>query len=253
MPAPPLSNDFDGGTAGATISTGNSGGASGDAWTDITIGGSAALIYDGAHPHSVPLAMKPTQPASSAQACAGWSGLGSLTADVFFRTILYLTAYPPASNTRFFRCFSFALADCCHLAFGSPGGPNSGLVMAMLPAGTTIAAATGAVQIALNQLVRVEWRIKASTTAGEIEWRLYNSADAAIASFDDTKTVLNQVLAANLDRADFGAVGPDQSSYSFWMDDISVSTVGWIGPAASGVEIGRYDLSKFPKQILARS
>lgn len=225
---PPLlrSNNFEGGANGATIATSDAG--SGDPWNVVSIGAGGALTYDTTHVKTGSTkAGKVVMPASAVQIVSGWNALGSLTVSTYFRAYLYLTAYPASFNTRFFRCYNAALFDCAHLGFGSPGGPNPGALMAFNAAGAQIAGSVGAVQIPLNQLVRVEWRVKASTTVGEIEWWLFK--DPVSSTPDETKLVTGQVLAANLDRTDYFGVGPDQPSYTFWMDDIAISVVGQIG------------------------
>jgi hypothetical protein len=91
---------------------------------------------------------------------------------------------------------------------------------------------SGTVAITLSQWVRIEWRVVSSTTVGESEWWLYNTADAPIDSFDDHVATTGLVLGANTDGIRFGpttANGPN--SFVCWMDDVAVSTRGQIGPS----------------------
>jgi len=225
MAAPPLSNNFNAGTQGATIAATDTG--SGNQWDSVQIGASGALIYDNAHVYTGAEAGKVTQPATAVQISSTWSGLGSLTANTYFRSYFYFTAYPASFNINFFRAYNAALGNSCTFTLGSPGGPSAGLLWALNAAGTQIAASLGTVQVSLNQLVRIEWRVLSSTTVGEFEWRLFNTADSTTA--DQTMNATGQVLAANTDRVDFFAISGDQPSYSWWQDDIAVSTTGWIG------------------------
>jgi hypothetical protein len=106
---------------------------------------------------------------------------------------------------------------------------SGGFVRAINAADGVVAGTTGAVQVALNQWVRIETRSLPSTTVGEVEWRLFNSPDSTWES--ETKSATGLVLAANSNVVDFGvhATAPT-APWTGHFDDIAVSDVGWIGP-----------------------
>src|SRR5690242_18849335 len=109
MPAPPLANTFEGGTNGTTITTANSGGASGDAFSAGTIGAAGTLKFDNTHSRDS-LAVKIAN-ASSQVSQVEWRSLGGLTGNVYFRAYIYITALPNA-HWYFARCQSSTNAKC---------------------------------------------------------------------------------------------------------------------------------------------
>jgi hypothetical protein len=155
-----------------------------------------------------------------------WTGLGALTTNVWFRAFCYFTANPTGQNLRLLLARS-ASANSALLYLGTTGLLQNG------NAAQTGLSPAGTVPIALNQWIRIEWRVKSSATAGEVEWWLYNTPGAAIGSFTDhvNNNAAGIVLGANTDQIRWGgttASGPN--SFVFYMDELAVSTSGQIGP-----------------------
>jgi hypothetical protein len=91
----------------------------------------------------------------------------------------------------------------------------------------------GAVAVGTNKWVRIEIRCRttAATTTGELDWWLYNTADATnITASDETKSATGLNLATNVDEVRFGQVTNPIASYTTYFDDMAVSTTGKIGP-----------------------
>jgi hypothetical protein len=91
----------------------------------------------------------------------------------------------------------------------------------------------GTVAVGTNKWVRIEIRCKttAATTTGELDWWLYNTADATtITASDETKSATALNLATNVDEVRFGQVTNPIASYTTFHDDMAVSTTGKIGP-----------------------
>lgn len=220
MPAPPLANTLEGGTDTVTISAANSGGASGDAFTAVT----GAAVYRSAQTRDT-LSMGVTQAGTSSPAYCWWQTLGSITTDLYYRYYFWRS-----SATLVFSDIGIFVAITGAAAVSVYGNMNaSGFLGARNAANADIAASRGSVQIAANQWVRIEYRIKSSATVGEVEWRLFNTADSTVA--DDTKVVTGLVLGANTDQLRFGNLQNMPVSTSWYYDDFAVSTAGWIGPS----------------------
>jgi hypothetical protein len=237
MPAPPLSNNFEGGTQGNTIATTDTG--SGDAWSVVSIGASATLTYDNTHAHSGTLAAKYVEPATSVNILLEWTGLGSIVTSVYHRIYLYMTAYP-AANLWWLRVNNSAGTTSCQI-----GMDSSGHMLARNAASGAIAALAGTVAVALNKWVRLEARCVSSTTVGELEWRLFNTADSTTA--DETKNATAQVFASDTDRSLMGTIA-SPVSYTWWMDDLAVATDGWIGPLAAPPGVRTFNPIPFQAQ-----
>ena len=213
-----LLNSFEGGTSGTTITTGNSGGASGNACDATTIGSGATLAFDNTHAAHGTLAMKVATVASAASHFDWTTSMGTQTT-VWFRTYLYVTANP-AAGIRFFRtltgstlCGAVALATTGHLQAINSGGTSSG---------TTTNA------ISLNQWIRVEGFITNSATVGQVGISLFNSPDSTTAT-ETLTTAANLNTNAQANAYQFGTATVTNGG-PFWMDDIGLSSTGYLNP-----------------------
>jgi hypothetical protein len=223
MPAPPLANTLEGGTDTTTITPGNSGGASGDAFSNVVIGASATLTFSATQSRNA-LSMALVEPGTSALTYAEWTGLGSITANIWFRFYLFLVALPNVILLPLRFNTSGAVGDA-FLRINTSGTVQYDNAAQLGEAGTL-----GTVVCKTGQWIRLEGRVKSSTTVGEAEWRLFNNADST--AYDDTKNATGLVLGANADACRIGstvAAGP--TSQTFYFDDLALSTVDWIGPS----------------------
>jgi len=229
MPAPPLTNTFETGLAdGTAITTGNSGGGAGNAWN--TVQGTGGLpAYSTTQVMHGSLVAKINHLANNQQSYVNWTGLGSITTDIYWRYYLYLTAFPNVT---------WLPVVCLTAAAGVNGRFNintSGILV--LSQNDTTQKAIGTVPVALNQWVRIEGHLFPSTTVSTMEMKMWNTPDDSGAATDSISSVANCVNAANIDRMDFGLSQFDSGlTIDPWLDDIAVSTAGWIG---SSVEIAQ--------------
>lgn len=226
--APPLANTFEGGADETTITTGNSGGGSGDAFDSVVIGASVGLVFDTARAAHGSMSLRMTQPATTAISYVAWSTLGAITGATFIRWYQYMTALPSTDNF-------------WPLNLVSSGG-NVGRVRINQTTGfVELRDSTGAgisgigdVAVAVNQWVRIECRVIPGTGgSAELAFRLYNTPDST--SIDDTVALTGlSTLGTDLDAVRLGAHGTDlgDPSVSVWFDDFAISTDDWIGPAA---------------------
>jgi hypothetical protein len=231
MSAPPLRNSLEGGTSGTTLTQavgGNTGGASGNFFDTVTIGASTFLTFDNAQHHSGALSMKVVNAATAASTRVAWTALGAFTTDVWFRFYLFLPALPGTGQPVLCGIRSSAAAALvAELSITTAG------LIRINTAGGTVAGLNGAVAVGTNKWVRIEIRCRttAATTTGELDWWLYNTADATnITASDETKSATGLNLATNVDEVRFGQVTNPIASYTTYFDDMAVSTTGKIGP-----------------------
>jgi hypothetical protein len=89
-----LVNSFEGGTSGTTITTGNSGTGSGNAFDATNIGTSATLTYSNTHSAHGSLSCAITTSGTSAACIAAWSTSMGTQTTVWFREYLFFASLP---------------------------------------------------------------------------------------------------------------------------------------------------------------
>jgi hypothetical protein len=215
----PWTNDLEAGSAGTTLAT------TPGAFTTITTGASVTFDYSATQAHGGALAARIVQPATPAITFGEASGFGIAGGvDVFARGYFFFPALP-AADAQLFIFRTAAAANSARLRIAS-----TGFISALNAAGNGTGTA-GTVQVATNQWVRIEFRVNASTTVGQVEWWLYNNAESLTAS--DTASATAQVLGADTDALRVGTGSASPASFTFYFDDLAASTTGPIGPVAT--------------------
>lgn len=224
-----LANSFEGGTNGTTISSGNSGGTSGNAFDGVA---GTALTFDNAHAAHGSLACKVVLGTSGTQTYVLWAAsLGAITSasDLFIRYYLFLTANPSANEY-----------ICRFSQPGTSGGGHIcgfGITSAGLPAiydtgASTSPKVSGPTALPLNQWIRIEGHCGAlSATATSMELKVWLSADSSgTPDYDLTTSTGNTGTSV---PTNFG-FGLEKSAVSttVWLDDVGFSTTGFIGPVS---------------------
>lgn len=226
MPATILrQNDFSGLADGTGITTANSGGASGDALT-VTATTSTVTAQTVNGRKCAEVVMAATGTATHLQ----WLGLGSLTVPVYHR--FYLQKAADITGTWFDTMRG--LDSAATRAF-NVGVTTAEFVRVANAADTEDTTARGTRALPTSW-VRIEVKVTPSTTAGVIEWREYDTdPDAAVGSFDETKTSSSQVLLATLDGARWGVTSTptNQNAKTFRIAYPAIATDDWIGPAVT--------------------
>jgi hypothetical protein len=220
MPAPTLVNHLSGGTDGVQVTNANSGGEAGDAFSTT----SPLALYGTTTAITGHTSLKLSN--ILANTTCNWTKLGSLTNNLYIRAYLYLTAFPASNSWLFFRIVDNIGGTCCYLKVNAGTGILQGTVISLADA-----VSLGTVPIPLNQWVRVEYRVLASTTVGETEWRLYTSPHSTV--IRETRQSTGLVLTANCDEIHYGLTGASFPTLPFLgcLDEVAVSMDGWIGPA----------------------
>jgi len=214
------SNTFEGGTAGAVITPANSGGASGTAFDAVA----GAVTFSSTHPGHGALGMRvPVCTTACSPAYVEWSTSVGAQTEVYGRVYLYLTKFPDGQGLRLFRQLN-GTANTAKIVITAQG--KLALENAV---GTTVQ--TGTQSVALNQLVRIEFRIKNGATTGVIEAKLFNAAESTMPTETVTKTSANTGTQATHYR--FGQGTPNTADAT-WLDDVALGTGGYLGPVAVG-------------------
>lgn len=224
-----LANTFDGGTNGTTITPAISGGTSGPAFDAVVsnTGSTGVLSYDSTHVlGGHPLALKAATGGTSTSVYVSWSA--SLTASgllqVFFRQYLYFTANPSGSNVRVFNALTTGAAQC--------GGINittAGVVSCVIASGG--AATSTVTTIPLNQFFRIEGYLIGDPSVGQLQVKLFTTADASIPAETKTSTA-TQNTTGTVGICRFGICTALTGAGPFWMASPGASDTGYLGPEA---------------------
>lgn len=213
------SNSFTGGSDGTTISTANSGGQSGDAWT--TVAGSMAYEADNATGHRSPLVCLWASNADRLR----WGGLTFSGRQLWLRQYLYFTANPSGGSEQVANINNEGAGITnCFVFINTLGNMHLGDTTSATYVNTTST-------INLNSWFRYELFVEVGTTSsnGQTELRLYNSPD----SHTPTETVVNTGL--NLHTTMTDRISWTRSGgANFYSDSHAVTDGGWTGPDPYG-------------------
>ena len=218
-------NSLEGGTHGTAISAANSGGASGDAFNSIT--NSPVPVFSSDQSRDA-ISIEMVDVAGTTGVNWTWA---SSTVNHYFRTYLYLAALPSGNDLKFLRVMSdTAGARCAEFSIKRTGTAAPGVIGSQNAAAGT-AAPDGTVAITTGQWVRFECRVLPSVTVGEVEWRLYNTADSS--TITDTSSAGSLVLAADIEGARFGSMATAPTTpFTVYFDDLAANDTGWLGPSS---------------------
>lgn len=220
------SNTFEGLSNGTGITSGNSGGASGDAFDLMTLGSGATATADTSKSAHGSVSMKLATGVSAADCVAEWTSKIGTQTTLFVRMYLWIPSNPGTNHRLFDLVASPNLCGALYLT-------TTGKVEAVDTGGGQMTITTNSV--ALSQWIRVEAKYTASATVGQAEVRLYNSADSTTA--DEIKiSAASFNTQASFNEYRFGAAGdPMPANRTIWYDDIGLSTVAFLGPAGAAL------------------
>ena len=214
-------NTAEGGTSGVTVTTGNSGGASGRAFDAVDIiGAGASVIFDNTHTAHGSEAYQFQTGAVSALARVQWNSFG-FQPQVWFRTYVYLTALP-AATIRLVNADNGTTA-CAVVVLLTTGK----LQVRTGAAGTQTLNSTNTVP--LNQWFRIEGYCFGDPVVGQVELKLFLTPDSVTP--DETKTSpANVNTFGTMNHLNFGVSTNAPNVAPFWEDDLGFSNVGYLGP-----------------------
>jgi hypothetical protein len=205
----------EGGTDATPITTGNSGGASGDALDYASIGSGATLNYETAQKAHGSLSAAVAVGVTSTTCYFGW-----LTAHARLYARFYVR-FPsvPTANTRFFGFYSSGpiTTVAAFLRYATTGK----LVVCDSASATQW---TSTNNLPLNQWIRIEFWAYANATAGQFKISYYNTpdSDTPTETFTSPATLnLSTTIAAVI-----AGISIAQASVpKFWIDDLAYSNL----------------------------
>jgi hypothetical protein len=215
----PKTHSAEGGSNGTTVTTGNSGGTSGNAFEYVTIGSGAALIYDNTRSAHGTLSVKGTQAASPAGVIrVGWEEATGQTT-LYGRLYVYRTANPTGDG--------HAVVEFQTPGVGVWGYIHINTSGILVCTDSAASAASGTTAIQLNAWNRIEFKYVASTTVGVIEAKLF-TGDAS--SPVDTVTKSGGNTGASATTVMMGQLFVSDASAAWWVDDLQVNGTAYPGP-----------------------
>lgn len=219
----PLANTFEGGTDETTVTTGNSGGASGDAFDVVTIT-AGALVFDTARAAHGGLSARVDVVSNLANVEWRAASTGGDWTQVWGRVYVYFTANP-ANTIRLVGIFNSAGTRMADVSVQSGG------FLRVSDSAFTSDDSVGT--ILLNQWTRIEFTVLHSATVGVIEAKIF-SADALTPITNGTVTSpATRNTGTGAQRASFGQAISNVQTTTFWMDSIQINSTGYPGPLLS--------------------
>jgi hypothetical protein len=217
-----LVSNFEGGTSGTTVTTGNSGGISGNAFDAVNIGAGGVCAYSNTYAAHGQLSCQ-VSTISNAVAC-GWNTSIGTPTQIWFRIYLYFTAAPTAADTRFFTVTNTGGTGQARFSISA-----SSKFETLNNTGIVINATTNSVPV--NKWIRVEGMAIMSATVGQTQLSVYlDGADAATPTETITSAATQNTLSGTLQSYLFGPGSGTVNVGPYWIDDIGVSTTGYLGP-----------------------
>lgn len=223
-----LFNNFQEGSSGTTVTTGNSSGADGsNAFDGVTIGSSAVVAFSSTEAisgHGETLSCKISTPSTATTAFVDWLGsIGATPPAIYFRAYLYFTANPSAQHRLFF------VSTAGSTNFSAQLNSSGKLIVAYGSSGTNFVVFTAT--IPLNAWFRVEGFVIFSATVGQVSGSLYDTIDSTTATETHTSTATLNTGTSGTTTASFGCSSSLASVGPFYMTDIGLSTTGALGPS----------------------
>ena len=221
-----IDNDASAISQGTTPTTGNSGGGSGTAWDAVAFGGNSTCISDNAHPLSSAFNAQAYKIASttSNSATLNWGAAMGTKTTVWWRLYCYFTANP----TNLHRLWTFFN--------GGTGGSVAGAMEITtggkldLRAGASgLANSTSKPSIPLNSWFRIEGFVTGSATVGQLEYKLFLSADSTVADWITTSAATLNTI-GTLDFYKFGFSTAVANVGPYWMSGLGLSDTAYMGP-----------------------
>lgn len=230
----PLANNAEGGTAGVTVSTANSGGASGDAWDVVAIGASETLTYDATNPaHGSGLDDKLGTFTTVTAVYVSWTtSLGTLSTNQRLAGRIYWVppVAPPGSSNRVVQILNGSTILCT--IYHASG---TGFLEIHNSAGTLVGSASNT-SLTAGTLYRIEFDFTGIGTAasGAGTVRLFVGDSTTQTGTDATCSAANfGTLAPDTVRFGITTANGNVSS-NYYADAIQLNSTGMPGPESTG-------------------
>ena len=212
-------NTFEGGTPGTAVTTGNSGGTSGDPLDFVDPSSSTIAYTDDALHGSVACEVSTTEDDDPYYA---WqTGVAGTT--TWGRVYIKIASYP-SGNTNIVRHLA-DLQIVITVRIGSNG--RLGLLY-----GTGTFAANGTVEVPLNTWVRLEWAVTTGVGTGSVTAWLYTDRESETPADTLQAVGVNVGTADAVTRQRMGILSSE--TWSILFDTVAFSDTAKIGPYAAG-------------------
>ena len=228
-----VANTFEGGTNNTTLTAGaggNSGGASGDYFDQVTIGTGCIVQFSDVQKYGS-MAVRLASRATSASALVSWvASLGSFT-ETYGRGYFHIAAASvPAVGV---------VMDARDATTRSCGiRIRTDRKLELIDSGSSLRA-TSTNLVPLNAWFRLEWRVICHATTGSLVCRIYNSPDSGTPTEEFSFSNFNTLAAA--DRVRLGnatATTNWPSSTGFlYLDNLVMGAADWLGPAGGATVV----------------
>jgi hypothetical protein len=218
-----LTNSAEGITpSGTTVTTANSGGASGNAFDVVTVTSSGqTCASDSARSAHGALSIQLATGATAAGTFVRWNTSMGTQTTIWFRVYAYYTANP-ASNIRIWN------ATASGTSCGSVLVSTTGKLLFANSAGTTVLTSTNS--IPLNAWFRLEGFLTGNASTGQLEFKLFLTPDAVTPDETQTSAATQATTGPPTDYT-FGNGGTSTSNFGpIWIDDLALSSTGYPGP-----------------------
>lgn len=214
-------NSFEGGVNVTAITAANSGGASGDAFSSVTVGGGTSLTYDNTYTSYDLLAAKLSIGAIGSSVYVTYI-YNAVTNVVAVRAFIYLENNMPG----FIRLIKIlnGSTSCANIRISGTGKLDISDAT-----DTRVDAYQFATFINLNKWFRIEGQFNLSPTAGQATVSLYDGNSST--PLETYVTNPTQNFGSNADRVRFGVTIAAANVLPFWLDSIAINNTGVpIGP-----------------------
>jgi hypothetical protein len=227
----PLANTFEGLANGTTLTVGNSGGLSGNAFDAISIPTGGTLAADNTHVAHGVSALKVATGSTSGAPAAEWIGsLGGTYTLLYFRIYVFI----PAAATPAIRPMVYRTTGGTHIF--SPLISGNSLSMSYGSGFSGLSAFT--TTIPNNTWCRLEGHVLADATNGTVSMSLFTSQDSTVPV--ETKTFTSLATGAPIGRVDVGNGNNGALAGPHWLDEPALSATGPIGPAVYPAPLKTY-------------
>jgi len=225
---PRLTNSFEGGSDGVTISSANSGGGSGDAVDSTFFSGAANAQYDNAR-SAVGSQSALFTAASGEVSQMEWNATSWAS-----KTESWVRAYVNFDTVSLTNHVAvLVLADGASAA--AEVQLRNSNVLGLRDSAFTLRFSSSTT-ISADTWYRIEWHVVHDTTNGHMEARLFHGANLHGSTPDETFGNLtnnyNTLASADEMRWGIGA-NPGASGSTMWFDELAVDDTAWIGPAGA--------------------
>ena len=219
-----LTNSFEGGTNGTALSTGNTGGGSGNAFDAVnTTGSGSGIAFSTAQAMHGTVSAKLTYASGvSSNVYASWTTSMGAQAQAWFRFYIYITAHPSV-NLRIWQS-DISGSTLCSALFLTTSG-----TLAFNASGSTAFTTTAAVP--LNTWYRLEGYCTGSTSAGQVSLSMYAGDSTSAVETDTSSASQNTGGTQNCYRFGSFAAITETSAFSYYIDDPGLSSTGPLGPS----------------------